>query len=105
MNNVVMIIGRLVDNPVINEEDENKETIITLASTRSYKNEDGIYDTDFVDVVLWNGIANNICEYCHKGDLVGIKGRLESKIKEDNTKELLVIAEKVTILNNKKEDE
>lgn len=105
MNNVVMIIGRLVDNPVINEEDENKETIITLASTRSYKNEDGIYDTDFVDVVLWNGIATNICEYCHKGDLVGIKGRLESKIKEDNTKELLVIAEKVTILNNKKEDE
>lgn len=105
MLNQVIIVGRLVADPVVNEEDDKKVSKITIAVPRSYKNEDGIYDTDFVDVILWNGIAQNTTDYCHKGDVIGIRGRLETKNNEDHTKELLVVADKVTFLSSKKEDE
>lgn len=105
MNNMVCIIGRLVSEPIVNEESENKETTITLAVNRNYKNADGIYETDFIPAILWNGIATNAKEYLKKGDLVGIKGKLESKTTEDNKNSLCVIAEKLTFLSSKEPDE
>ena len=89
-----MLVGRLVKNPEVKEG----KALITLAITRPYKNLDGTYDTDFVDCVLWNGIAQNAAEWCKKGDVVGIRGRLQS----DEGK-IQVVAEKVTFLTSKKE--
>lgn len=101
MLNQTILVGRLVQDPEINElENGKKYTNITLAVPRSYKNSDGIYDTDFIDCVLWNGIAENTVEFCKKGDIVGIKGRLQ-RLSGD---ELQVVAEKVTFLSSKKED-
>lgn len=101
MLNQTVLVGRLVSDPEINEtENERKVCNITLAVPRSFKNENGAYDTDFIPVILWESIAENTCEYCHKGDLVGIKGRLQS---EDN--KLILVAEKVTFLSSKKSEE
>ena len=107
MLNQVVIVGRLVEKPIV-EENENgrKVSEITLAVPRSYKNAEGIYDTDFIKCILWNGIAENTAEYCYKGDLIGVKGRLQCL----NGNELKVVAEKVTFLssnktNNDKEEE
>lgn len=101
MLNQTVLVGRLVSDPQINEaEDNRKVTTITLAIPRSYKNKDGLYDTDFIPCILWNGIAEHTCDYCKKGDCVGVKGRLQ--IKEDKIE---VVAEKVTFLSsNSKED-
>ena len=108
MLNQTVLVGRLVQDPEIKElENGNKVSYITLAIPRSYKNSDGIYDTDFIDCVLWNGIAENTSEYCKKGNLVGIKGRLQTDTYEKDGKnitKLNVIAEKVTFLSSKKED-
>ena len=101
MLNQIVLVGRLVQDPEIKElENGNKVTNITLAIPRSYKNSDGIYETDFIDCVLWNGIAENTSEYCKKGDIIGVKGRLQ-RLSGD---ELQVIAERVTFLSSKKED-
>ncbi len=97
MLNQFVIVGRLVENPKIEEKD--KRIIITLAIPRSYKNKDGEYDTDFVSCILWNSIAENTSEYCKKGDLLGVKGRLSS-----NKDKMEAIAEKVTFLSNNKEN-
>lgn len=101
MLNQIILIGRLVSDPQINEtENEIKEYNITLAVQRCYKNADGIYETDFIPVRLYKGIAENTTEYCKKGDLIGIKGKLQTKQKEGkNTIE--IIAEKVTFLTSK----
>ena len=100
MLNQIVLVGRLVSDPEINElENGNKVTNITLAIPRSYKNSEGIYETDFIDCVLWNGIAENTSEYCKKGNIIGVKGRLQRL--EGN--ELQVIAERVTFLSSKKE--
>ena len=99
MSNQVVIVGRLVENPIVEENQNGKKVcIITLAVPRSFKNDEGIYDTDFIKCVLWNSIAENIVEYCGRGDLIGVKGRLECLCGS----ELQVVAEKVTFLPSKK---
>lgn len=102
MLNQVVMVGRLVAKPIV-EENENGRKIseITIAVPRSYKNAEGIYDTDFIKCILLNGIAENTVEYCNKGDVIGVKGRLECL----GGNELQVVAEKVTFLANNKNKE
>ena len=109
MLNQIVIVGRLTGNPeVVKSDEEGKErSQITLAVPRSYKNADGEYDTDFVDCVLWGPVATNTPEYCHKGDIVGVKGRIQTNNYEtengEKKKSTQIVAEKVTFLSSKKE--
>ena len=49
-------------------------------SPRSFKNAaTGEYETDFINITLWEGIARNVVEYCGKGAIIGVKGRLVIK--------------------------
>lgn len=107
MLNQIVLVGRLVKDPVLRETEQGKKrSFITLAIPRSFKNAEGSYDTDFIDCILWDGIAKNTAEYCKKGDVIGVKGRLQSrKYEMDNTTKFVieVIAEKVTFLTSHKE--
>ena len=105
MLNQVVMVGRLLEKPEIKELENGKKVgTITLIVPRCYKNEDGEYEKDFIDCMLWSGIAENTAEYCNKGDVVGVKGRIETII-IDKVKHTNVIAEKVTFLSNKVKDE
>ena len=108
MMNQTCIIGRLVREPEVKElEDGKKVSNITLAVPRSYKNENGEYETDFIDCTLWGGVAHRTAEYCRKGDLVGVKGRLQTNNYEnekgEKRKNTEVIAEKLTFLSSNRE--
>ena len=107
MLNQIVIIGRLVKNPEVKESEGGKKyTNITLAVPRNFKNADGEYESDFIDCVLWNGIALNTNNYCHKGDLLGVKGRVQtSSYEKDKQMKYVtqVIAEKITFLSSKKD--
>ena len=108
MLNQVVLVGRLTDNVELDNTDNGKKVAsICMAVQRSYKNVSGEYETDFIKCILWNGIAENTSEYCKKGDIVGIKGRLQTSNYTDdkNTKHYVteVVAEKVTFLSSKKE--
>lgn len=111
MLNQVVLVGRLVKDVEVHEGSSNhqkKVATIRLAIPRSFKNREGLYDTDFIDCVLWDSVAINTANYCKKGDIVGIKGRVESRIiteEETNKTILQIIAEKVTFLSSKKEEE
>ena len=100
MLNQTVLVGRIVSDPEINEtKNERKIATITLSVSRNYKNEKGKYDTDFIPCVLWNSVAENAYEYCKKGDIVGVKGRLQN-----TNGNVEVIAEKLTFLSSKKDD-
>lgn len=105
MLNQIVLVGRLVKDPEVNKTENDKEVSnLTLAVPRSYKNDQGEYETDFVDCVLWNNIASQTAEYCHKGDLLGIKGRVQTSTYEkdgETKKSMQVVAEKVTFLSSK----
>jgi single-strand DNA-binding protein len=108
MLNQAVLVGRIARDLEVREtENGAKVSNLTLAIPRSYKNADGVYETDFVDVTLWAGVAENTAEYCRKGDIVGVKGRLQTRIieTEDTKKRIMeLVAEKVTFLSSKKED-
>ena len=101
MLNQVILVGRLCSTPTVQETEEGKKVCnIKVAVPRPFKNGEGEYETDFIDVVLWSSVAENTAEYCRKGDLVGIKGRLQT-----HNKKMEVIAEKITFLSSKKQSE
>ena len=109
MLNQAVLIGRIVQDPELKDTEKGKVSNITLAVPRSYKNTDGQYDTDFISCVLWKGVAESTVEYCKKGDLVGIKGRIQTRDVEleDEThkKYVEIVAEKVTFLSSKRTEE
>lgn len=109
MLNQVILVGRLVKDPELRETEAGKKvTNIVLAVPRSYKNSDGQYDTDFISCVLWQGIAENTVEYVKKGDLLGIKGRIQTRSIEDEEEYKTyvdIVADKVTFLSSKRADE
>lgn len=108
MLNQTVLVGRLVKDPELREtENGNKVTNITLAVPRSYKNSNGEYETDFISCVLWKGIAENTVEYVKKGDLIGIKGHLNTRnfeVEDEKRFVMEVVAEKVTFLSSKREE-
>jgi single-strand DNA-binding protein len=91
MMNQIILVGRLVKDPR-----EERDGMLTLAIPRSYKNADGVYETDFVPCRIWGNMAETTMEYCRKGDIVGVKGRLQSI-----NGMIEVVAEKVTFLSSK----
>lgn len=109
MLNQVVLVGRLVQNLQINKTEKGKKVAtVTLAIPRSFKNMEGSYDTDFIHCIVWDNVAENTKEYCKKGDIVGIKGRLQSRVIEQEEKKetiMEVVGEKVTFLSSAKEKE
>ncbi len=109
MLNQIILVGRLTRDITVHKSDKGtKVATISLAIPRSFKNSEGNYDTDFVDCVAFDTIAENTCEYCNKGDIVGVKGRVQTKtIEKDDKKEyaLEIICEKITFLSSKKSEE
>ena len=110
LNNVVLV-GRVVRQPELIQTQEGKKvSTVTLAVTRSFKNAvSGEYDTDFINITLWEGIAKSVVEYCGKGAIIGVKGRLVHKTYEiPNHKSLRaveVVAEKVSFIQTRTGDQ
>ena len=104
MLNQIVLVGRLTRDIVVNKSENGvKVATLPLAIPRSFKNSEGTYDTDFIDCVLFDNIAENTCEYCSKGDIVGVKGRVQSRVLENKDKKeyaMDIIAEKVTFLSS-----
>ena len=95
--NQFIIVGRIVKDL---EKDSN---VITIVIQRHYKNENGEYETDFVDVAIDGTLAKTTIEYCKKGDIIGVKGSIRSDI-INNEKKMILVAERITFLSSKKED-
>ena len=88
MLNQFMLVGRIT---------KIEQGEVMVAIPRSYKNNEGIYDTDIVPVTIKGNIEENTREYCRKGDLIGIKGHIACL---DNNLEL--VAEKISGLSSSK---
>jgi len=102
MNNVILV-GRLVSDPELEEfNTEKKRTLINLAVPRNYRNSEGMYESDFIRCVLWNGIALNTSKYCQKGDVVAVRGKIQVNSYEDqnNNKKYIteVIAQSISFV-------
>ena len=101
--NQVILVGRLSQDPEYEiTETGKKRTIINIAVTRGFKNSEGIYVTDFIRCVLWNGMASATKDQCHTGDTIGIKGRVQnsSYVNDQNETKYIteIIAERISFI-------
>ncbi len=108
MNNLILV-GRLTKDPVLRHQDGRGRCYITLAVKRQYKNSDGIYETDFINCTVWNVIAEKVCEFCRKGDMVSVKGRIQNNnyIDKDDNKVYTyeIVADQVSFMTSQKSRE
>lgn len=105
MVNQIVLVGRIARAPEVRTTESGKKVSnLTLAVPRQYKNAVGEYDTDFFDCTLWSSVAESASEYCQTGDMIGVKGRLQTRIIDtpEGTKKRKteIIAEKVTFLGS-----
>ena len=106
MVNQVMLVGRLVKDVEIKKTESDKDySSIVLAVNRTFKNNEGVYKTDFIECRLWDKIAKKTFEYCKKGDLIGVRGCIRNieYINKDGVKvsKDMVVAESITFLATK----
>lgn len=105
MMNQAMLVGRLTKDPeVVENESGTKYSNLTIAVPRNYKNADGIYETDFIEITLWNSIAENTSEYCRKGDLIGVRGRIQVdsyEVEGEKRSSQKIVADRITFLSSK----
>ena len=109
MLNSLILVGRLTKDIELKQTETGKTVAtVSLAVPRSFKNSDGVYETDFINCTLWEEKAKLTKEYCKVGDIVGIRGRIQSNITktDDGSRYALeVVADKVTFLSNKKKND
>ncbi len=99
MINRIVIIGRLVHTPELKiTQAGTSYARVTIANEEAYKDKK---HTNFIDVLAWGGLAENLSKYCDKGRKVLVDGRLEIKknTKGDKTyTNATVIAENIDFL-------
>lgn len=96
MLNQVIIVGRL--RKVV-DLGEDKGGIITIENIRPFKNADGIYESDFIDVKIFDGVKNSLIECIKENDLIGIRGRVQVREVDDN-KIIEIVSDKITFLSS-----
>lgn len=103
MINRVVIIGRLVGTPELKiTQAGTSYARVTIANEQAYKDKK---HTNFIDVLAWSGLAENLSKYCDKGRKILIDGRLEIKKNtkgDKNYTNVTVIAENIDFLENPK---
>lgn len=83
--NKVMLIGRTTqDISLIFTQSGKAVAKVTLAVDRSYKNESGQRETDFINLVIWNKLAEIVAQYVKKGKLIAVEGELQIRQYEKN---------------------
>lgn len=93
--NQVNLIGRLVRDVELKDLGEGKKVLNnTIAVSTNFKKEGG-QDTDFIPVVAWNKTAALIHQYCKKGSLIGLSGRIQSRSYVNKENETVYVVEMV----------
>ena len=77
--NRVMLIGRLTAKPELRYTGSNiPYSRFSIAINRTFSNNQGQRETDFINVVVWRKQAENVCNFLDKGSLVAVEGRLQT---------------------------
>lgn len=110
MINSVVLIGRLTrDIQVRYTQSEKAVGNFTLAINRRFKNQNGEYETDFIDCVVFGKQAETMEQYTKKGDLIGVEGSIQKRTYEDkegNKRYITeIMVEKITFLQTNKKSE
>lgn len=105
MNNV-NLIGRLTKAPELKQTAGNTSVFTgTLAVNRTFKNQNGERETDFINIVAWRHSAEIIAKYCGKGSQIGVTGHIQTRNYENQQGQRVyvteVVADHIDLLDSK----
>ncbi|PLR94482.1 single-stranded DNA-binding protein [Bacillus sp. T33-2] len=109
MINQVILVGRLTRDPDLKYTADGKAVAnVTLAVNRQYRNPSGEIDADFVHCTLWRKTAENTVNYCRKGSVIGVTGRIQTRHYDNPEGKRVyvteVVAETVRFLSSRPQD-
>lgn len=80
MMNRVILVGRLTKDPELRYTASGVAVAsFTLAVNRTFTNQQGEREADFVNCVVWRRAAENVANYLKKGSLAGVDGRIQTR--------------------------
>ena len=96
MINRTVLVGRLTRDPELRyTQGGTAVTSFTLAVNRQFTNSQGEREADFINCVIWQKAAENFANFTHKGSLVGIDGRLQTRNYENKQGQRVYVTEVV----------
>lgn len=94
MLNRICLQGRLTKDPEVrNTQNQSAVASFTVACDRPFKNDNGSYDADFINCVAWRQTATFIGRYFHKGDMIVLSGRLQTRTYDDRNGNKVFVTE------------
>lgn len=96
MINRVVLTGRLTrDLELKTTQSGLSVASFTIAVNRQFTNSNGNREADFINCVIWKKSAENLCKFTHKGSLIGIDGRLQTRSYDNNNGQKVFVTEVV----------
>ena len=81
MINNVVLMGRLTADVVLRTTTSGKSVAsFTIAVDRNYKDK----QADFINIVAWESTATFVSQHFHKGDMISLVGKIQTRNYEDN---------------------
>ena len=107
--NKVCLTGRVTKNIELKYTQNNIAiTNFTLAVTRKFKNQNGEYESDFINCIAYKSTAELLSKYVKKRDLLGIEGRIQTRNYEDKDGKRVyvteVIVDSIDFLQSRKDE-
>lgn len=104
--NKVFLIGRLTKDPELRYTGSNTAVAsFTLAVNRTFTNQSGEREADFINIVVWRKQAENVKNYLSQGSQVAVDGRIQTRSYDDNNGQRRyvteVVADNVEFLGSK----
>ncbi len=80
MLNRVVLVGRLTKDPELRYTPSGVAVAtFTLAVNRTFQNQQGEREADFINCVVWRKQAENAANFLKKGSLAGVDGRMQTR--------------------------
>ncbi|WP_288227975.1 single-stranded DNA-binding protein [uncultured Enterococcus sp.] len=96
MINNVVLVGRLTKDPDLRYTASGTGVAtFTLAVNRNFTNQDGNREADFINCVIWRKSAETLANYAHKGTLLGVTGRIQTRSYENQQGQRIYVTEVV----------
>lgn len=94
MLNRAILTGRLTRDPELRYSTSGTAVVqATIAVDRQFKNQQGEREADFINLVIWRKAAENFANFTHKGSLVGIDGRIQTRTYENKQGQRVYVTE------------
>ena len=96
MINNFVLVGRLTRDPELRYTPSNVAVAtFSLAVNRNFKNQAGDREADFINCMIWRKPAELLSEWCKKGNLVAITGRIQTRSYENQQGQRVYVTEVV----------